>query len=91
MLASGIAGYFLNKSKTVLQPQPIPVFREDPKLLQRIDSFKVVTKVHLYYIDSLKQQISLLKKKHENYNNNIDTLPAPVLYRKITEYYGRKQ
>jgi uncharacterized C2H2 Zn-finger protein len=91
ILISGVAGFFFGKTKCSTEYVSVPVIREDPVMLHRIDSLNTVNKVHVYIIDSLKRENTKLKQNHEKDIAAVDTLPAPMLYRKIAEYYSRKQ
>lgn len=83
IIVSGLAGYFLHKTKTETKPDTVVVIRPDRETLLKIDSLEFVIK-------TLKTQLAKTKTQHEETINSVDTLSAPELYRKIAEYYSRK-
>lgn len=89
ILVAGVAGFFFGKTKCSSEVVSVPVIRQDPVLIHRIDSLNTVNKVRVYIIDSLQLEITKLKKRHETDINAVDNLPAPELYRKIADYYSK--
>jgi hypothetical protein len=92
IIVSGITGYFIksNQQKSAM-PETVIVHDQDLKILKINDSLTLYNILYMRQVDSLKNVLKIYtSKNHEEIVHRIDSIPAPDLFREISECFLRQ-